>query len=75
MIQSILLPIKDRVWQTQDLQQAKQIILDQLDTAPRQDQDIKKMRVTVQYQINSKMKLDYFISNMLLAKEGLQVIK
>ena len=75
MIQSILFPIKDKVWSTKDLLTAKQIILDQLDTAPVQDQDIKRMRVAVQYQINSKMKLDYFISNMLLAKEGLQTIK
>jgi hypothetical protein len=74
-IDSILLPIKDKVWSTKDLSTAKQIILDQLDTAPRQDQDIKRMRVAVQYQIHTKAKLDYFVSNMLLAKDGLQVIK
>ena len=74
-IDSILLPIKDKVWATKELSIAKQIILDQLDTAPRQDQDIKRMRVAVQYQIQTKAKLDYFVSNMLLAKDGLQTIK
>jgi len=75
MIKSILYPIHEKVWAAKTLEEGKSIILNQLDTAPVQDQDIKKMRTAVAYQINSKTKLDYFVSNMLLAKDGLQTIK
>jgi len=75
MNKSILFDIHEKVWAAKTLEEGRSIILNQLDTAPVQDQDIKMMRTAVVYQINSKPKLDYFISNMLLAKDGLQTIK
>jgi len=75
MNKSILFPIHEKVWAAKTLEEGRSIILNQLDKAPVQDNDIKLMRTAVVYQINSKPKLDYFISNMLLAKDGLQTIK
>ena len=75
MIKSILFPIHEKVWSAKTLEEGRSIILNQLDQALIQDKDIKMMRTAVAYQINSKTKLDYFVSNMLLAKDGLQTIK
>jgi hypothetical protein len=72
---SILYPIHQQVWAAQTLEEGKAIILKALDEAPVQNPDIKRMRVAVNHQITSKTKLDFFISNMLLAKDGLQRIK
>jgi hypothetical protein len=75
MNKSILFPIHEKVWAAKTLEEGRSIILNQLDTAPVQSPDIKKMRTAVCYQINSKTKLDYFISNELLAYGGMKVIK
>lgn len=72
---SILFPIHERVWQAKTLEEGKAIILKTLDQAPRQDKDIKGMRYAIEHTIHTKTKLDFFISNMLLAREGLQKLK
>ena len=72
--ESVLKPIYEQVLAIKDLETAKQLILETLEKAPIQDQHIKLMKVQVKYQIHTKQRLDKFVINMLLAKQGLQVI-
>lgn len=74
MNNSILFPIHEQVWAAPTLEAGKAIVLKALDEA-KQDEDVRKMRVAINHQIHSKTKLDFFISNMLLARQGLQKIK
>lgn len=71
---SVLEPIRDYILnQCTDLEDGKRVVLDTLSKAPIQDTDIKRMKVQVMYQIRSLPQLQRFVSNMILAKQGLKV--
>lgn len=70
---SVLTPIREQVLFSEDFEAAKALVLEALNNAPYQDQDIKKMKVQVQYQIFSLAKLKFFVNNNILAHQHLKV--
>lgn len=73
---SVLSPIRDYILnECNDLDEGKAKIIEVLDAAPIQDQQIKSMKVNVKYQIHNLTKLKFWVSNMILAKENLKVCK
>lgn len=73
MATSFLHQITEQVNQEPDLDKAKAILLNYLDTL-KQSTDVKKMKVAIQYQIFNRDKLTKFVYNNILKYEGLGVI-
>ena len=73
MATSFLHQITEKVNQEPDLEKAKAILLNYLDTL-KQSSDVKKMKIAIQYQIFNRDKLTKFIYNNILKFEGLGVL-
>jgi len=72
--QSILEPIRDYILNVcTDLEAGRAVVLEQLCKAPNADNDIRRMKVVVQYQIHNLTKLKFFVNDMILARKGLKV--
>lgn len=73
-IKSILENICQEVWQESDLNKAKTIVINFIESRNIKDIDKKRMKQTVDV-IVSKRKLDQYIANSLLQFEGMSVVK
>ena len=71
---SVLVTISESVYNEPDFEKAQSLILEHLKTV-NQTPDIKRMEVQVRWQIFNKRKLDLWVSNNLLAWQGLQTIQ
>jgi len=71
---SVLLPIRDYILnECNDLEQGRAKVLEALNAVPKPDIDIRRMKVDVQHRIYSLSTLKFFVSNQILASQGLKL--
>lgn len=75
---SVLYPLVDVIEKASDFETAQAQVLAHLDSLPKQQgkalQDMKKMKMTVQYQIRDLKKLQSWLWNCMQAYTGHKVI-
>jgi hypothetical protein len=71
-IQSTLTNVCSQIWEMNDVNSAKELLIDYVNGTKVKDEDKKRMAYDVSI-ITSKMKLDRYVANALLKYEGLGV--
>ena len=72
-LKSSLEKIIKEVWAETNFPKAKQMMLDFLNESKIKEEDKKKMALEIEFNIRSKPRLDYYLTNALLKYEGMSL--